>query len=64
MVGMSNESVWELFRKFAPRLDNLQKWTESIAGGPMDREVVIAQYWEKVGNNLIQLAEQLAADTR
>ena len=24
----------------------------------MDREVVIAQYWEKVGNNLVQLAEQ------
>ena len=59
MVGKSKETVWELFTKFAPRLNSLQKKTESIGGEPMDSEAVSAQYWEKVGDNLINLAEQL-----
>lgn len=59
MVGKSKESVWVLLKKFAPHLNSLQKRTEITGGGPMDREEVIAQYWEKVGSNLMQLAEQL-----
>lgn len=48
MVGKSKESVWVLFKKFAPHLNGLQKRTESIGGGPVEREEVIAQYWVKV----------------
>lgn len=59
MVGKTKECVWEIFGKFAPHLDSLQKRTESIAEGPVDKEVVIARYWEKVGNNLLQLAEEI-----
>lgn len=63
-MGKDDASVWEMFSSFAPRLDALQRKTDSITEGPADRSVITAQYWEKVGDNLLQLVNELDSELK
>ena len=59
MVGKTKESVWEMFVKFSPHLDSLQKRSETCMDSTSDQATISANYWEKVGSNLIQLVDAL-----
>ena len=59
LVGKSTDVVWEYFTKFAPRLNSLQKLNETISSGPTDTAKLQVLFWEKLGDNLIQLAEEM-----
>ena len=63
-MGRDKASVWDMFSSIAPRLDALQRKTKSITEGPADQSVITAQYWEKIGNNLLQLVNELDSELK
>ena len=59
MVGKPKEFVWEVARKFAPQLDKLQHKGDFMGSeGPTDPDLACSEYWRKVGENLIDLAQK------
>ena len=59
LVGETKEHVWDIITKFTPQLDKLQQKDETLTSStPLDPEVISDQYWRKVANNLIDLAEK------
>ena len=65
LVGQTHEHVWEVVSRFTHHLDKLQQKDETItsAASP-DPEVTSEQYWRKVANNLINLAQCSIASKR
>ena len=60
MVGVSDERVWDVITKFSPQLDLLQHKGEAIGSeGPQDPKDASQQYWEKIGDNILDLAKKL-----
>ena len=60
LVEISEDHVWEVITKFAPQLDLLQHKGEAIGNeAPQDPKVISQQYWEKIGDNLIDLVKKL-----
>ena len=60
LLDINAESVWAAFKKLAPQLDQLQHKNEVIVLDEIhDPETVRDKFWDKVGNNLIELANCL-----
>ena len=58
-MGQTHEHVWDVISKFTPHLDKLQQKDETItSAAPPDPEVTSENYWRKVANNLIDLAQK------
>ena len=59
MVGKDKKEVWSGITSFAPQLDQLQHKGDTITSEvPADPATVCDQYWSKVGNNIIDLAQR------
>ena len=62
LVGETKGYVWEVITKFTPQLDQLQQKDETITSAtPLYPDVISDQYWSKVANNLIDLANKFSS---
>ncbi len=47
------------FESIAPTLDNLQQKCEGVGDKCINDAAMLTKYWEKVGTNILELAQKL-----
>ena len=59
LVLKEKQDVWNAMARFAPQLNKLQQKEDTISiQVPLDKEIVYAQFWRKVGENLTDLIKK------
>ena len=61
MIGKCKEEVWDIFCQFAPQLESLQKKRETTSTKVKELGFSQSDFWEVVGNNLLDLANALGS---
>ena len=60
IVGKTSEDVWDIMKKIAPQLNQLQKKDDTIVNEVVqDPQTASEDYWSKVAHNCIDLAQKL-----
>lgn len=60
MVSKDKQEVWNAIARFAPQLNKLQEKEQTISiEASLEPDIVNAQYWKKVGDNLADLIKKL-----